>query len=105
METVMLMVMTTCFVRILIVLALLRQAIGTQAVPPAQVVTGLAAARFDQVADELQRAIKGLQRYCAAGDFVRGRFAHAFFNRRFGGGFRAGLTFAGHITCADLNAA
>lgn len=36
------MVMTTCFVRILIVLALLRQAIGTQAIPPAQVVTGLA---------------------------------------------------------------
>lgn len=37
------MIMTTCFVRILIVLALLRQAIGTQAIPPAQVVTGLAA--------------------------------------------------------------
>ncbi len=36
------MVMTTCFMRILIVLALLRQAIGTQAIPPAQVVTGLA---------------------------------------------------------------
>lgn len=36
------MIMTTCFVRILIVLALLRQAIGTQAIPPAQVVTGLA---------------------------------------------------------------
>ena len=36
------MVMTTCFMRILVVLALLRQAIGTQAIPPAQVVTGLA---------------------------------------------------------------
>ncbi|MAY73927.1 MAG: flagellar biosynthetic protein FliP [Phycisphaerae bacterium] len=36
------MLMTTCFVRILIVLALLRQAIGTQTVPPAQVITGLA---------------------------------------------------------------
>lgn len=36
------MVMTTCFVRILVVLALLRQAIGTQAIPPAQVITGLA---------------------------------------------------------------
>ncbi len=36
------MVMTTCFVRILIVLALLRQALGTQSIPPAQVVTGLA---------------------------------------------------------------
>ncbi len=36
------MLMTTCFVRILIVLALLRQAIGTQAIPPAQVVTSLA---------------------------------------------------------------
>lgn len=34
--------MTTCFVRILIVLGLLRQAIGAQSVPPAQVVTGLA---------------------------------------------------------------
>lgn len=36
------MLMTTCFVRIMIVLALLRQAMGTQAVPPAQVITGLA---------------------------------------------------------------
>jgi flagellar biosynthetic protein FliP len=36
------MIMTTCFVRILIVLSLLRQAIGTQSIPPAQVVTGLA---------------------------------------------------------------
>lgn len=36
------MVMTTCFVRILIVLALLRQALGTQSIPPPQVVTGLA---------------------------------------------------------------
>jgi flagellar biosynthetic protein FliP len=36
------MLMTTCFVRILIVLALLRQAIGTQSIPPAQVVTSLA---------------------------------------------------------------
>lgn len=36
------MIMTTCFVRIMIVLALLRQAIGTQSIPPAQVVTGLA---------------------------------------------------------------
>jgi len=34
--------MTTCFMRILIVLALLRQAMGTQAIPPAQVVTALA---------------------------------------------------------------
>jgi len=36
------MLMTTCFVRLLVVLALLRQAIGTQSVPPAQVITGLA---------------------------------------------------------------
>ena len=36
------MLMTTCFVRLLVVLALLRQAIGTQSVPPAQVMTGLA---------------------------------------------------------------
>lgn len=36
------MIMCTCYVRILIVLALLRQAIGTQSIPPAQVVTGLA---------------------------------------------------------------
>jgi flagellar biosynthesis protein FliP len=34
--------MTTCFVRILIVLSLLRQAIGTQSLPPPQVITGLA---------------------------------------------------------------
>ena len=36
------MLMTTSFVRIMIVLALLRQALGTQSLPPAQVITGLA---------------------------------------------------------------
>ncbi len=36
------MLMTTSFVRIMIVLALLRQALGTQSLPPTQVVTGLA---------------------------------------------------------------
>ncbi len=36
------LLMTTCFVRILIVLALLKQAMGTQSLPPPQVVTGLA---------------------------------------------------------------
>jgi len=34
--------MTTCFVRIVIVLAMLRQAIGTQSLPPPQVTLGLA---------------------------------------------------------------
>ncbi len=36
------MLMTTSFVRILVVLALLRQAMGTQSLPPPQVITGLA---------------------------------------------------------------
>jgi len=36
------MLMTTCFVRILVVLALLRQAIGAQGLPPPQVTTALA---------------------------------------------------------------
>ena len=36
------LVMTTSFTRILIVLSLLRQAIGTQQLPPAQIMTGLA---------------------------------------------------------------
>lgn len=36
------MVMTTSFVRIVIVLALLKQALGTQTLPPSQVVIGLA---------------------------------------------------------------
>ncbi len=36
------MLMTTCFVRILIVLGLLKQAMGTATVPPAQVITALA---------------------------------------------------------------
>lgn len=36
------MVMTTSFIRIIIVLGLLRQAIGTQALPPSQVIMGLA---------------------------------------------------------------
>jgi len=35
------MVMTTSFIRIIIVLGLLRQAIGTQALPPSQVIMGL----------------------------------------------------------------
>jgi flagellar biosynthesis protein FliP len=36
------LLMCTCFVRILVVLALLRQALGTQTLPPAQVTTALA---------------------------------------------------------------
>jgi len=36
------LLMTTCFVRMLVVLSLLRQALGTQQLPPAQVVVGLA---------------------------------------------------------------
>ncbi len=37
-----LLIMTTCFVRIVVVLGLLRQAIGTQQLPPSQVITSLA---------------------------------------------------------------
>lgn len=37
-----LILMTTCFVRIIVVLALLRQAMGTQSLPPPQVTTALA---------------------------------------------------------------
>lgn len=52
--------MTTSFVRILVVLGLLRQAIGTQSLPPPQVMTGLAlfmtllvmAPTFDRVYEE-----------------------------------------------------
>ncbi len=36
------LLMTTCFVRIVVVLGLLRQAIGTQQLPPSQVITTLA---------------------------------------------------------------
>ena len=36
------LLMTTCFVRIIVVLGLLRQAIGTQNLPPSQVITALA---------------------------------------------------------------
>ncbi|MCC6125566.1 MAG: flagellar type III secretion system pore protein FliP [Pirellulales bacterium] len=36
------LLMTTCFVRIIVVLSLLRQAIGTQQLPPSQVITTLA---------------------------------------------------------------
>jgi flagellar biosynthetic protein FliP len=36
------LMMTTCFVRIIVVLGLLRQAIGTQSLPPTQVITTLA---------------------------------------------------------------
>ncbi len=54
-----LLLMTTCFVRISIVLALLRQAIGAQAVPSNQVLAGLAlfmtAAIMAPVANEIQQ--------------------------------------------------
>jgi flagellar biosynthetic protein FliP len=36
------LLMTTCFVRVVVVLSLLRQAIGTQTLPPSQVITSLA---------------------------------------------------------------
>ena len=36
------LLMTTCFIRVIVVLALLRQAIGTQQLPPSQVITALA---------------------------------------------------------------
>ncbi|MCA9286287.1 MAG: flagellar type III secretion system pore protein FliP [Phycisphaerales bacterium] len=37
-----LLIMCTCFVRMVVVLSLLRQALGTQSLPPTQVITGLA---------------------------------------------------------------
>lgn len=37
-----LLLMTTCFVRIVVVLGLLRQALGTQTLPPSQVITSIA---------------------------------------------------------------
>jgi flagellar biosynthetic protein FliP len=37
-----LLLMTTCFIRIIVVLGLLRQAIGTQQLPPSQVITSVA---------------------------------------------------------------
>jgi flagellar biosynthetic protein FliP len=37
-----LLMMTTCFVRIVVVLGLLRQALGTQQLPPSQVITSIA---------------------------------------------------------------
>ena len=36
------LMMTTCFIRIVIVLGLLRQALGTQQLPPTQVITSIA---------------------------------------------------------------
>jgi flagellar biosynthesis protein FliP len=36
------LLMTTCFVRVIVVLSLLRQALGTQQLPPTQVITALA---------------------------------------------------------------
>ena len=35
------LLMTTCFVRIIVVLGLLKQALGTQQLPPSQVVTAI----------------------------------------------------------------
>ena len=36
------LLMTTCFVRVVVVLSMLRQALGTQSLPPNQVITSLA---------------------------------------------------------------
>ena len=36
------LLMTTCFVRVIVVLGLLRQALGTQQLPPSQVITSIA---------------------------------------------------------------
>jgi flagellar biosynthetic protein FliP len=36
------LLMTTCFVRVIVVLGLLRQALGTQSLPPSQVITSIA---------------------------------------------------------------
>lgn len=60
------MVMCTCFVRFIVVLGLLKQALGTQSLPPAQIITGLAffmtilvmAPTFQRIHDE---AIKPYQ--------------------------------------------
>ena len=64
------LLMTTCFVRIVVVLGLLRQAIGTQQLPPSQVITSLALFMtllimtpvWKQVYDEADRALHAASR-------------------------------------------
>lgn len=77
--------MMTCFVRIVIVLSLLRQALGTQQLPPAQIITGLSifltllamAPTFDQVRKKaidpyLNGTLQQPQAVAAAGLELRG---------------------------------
>lgn len=77
--------MMTCFVRIVIVLSLLRQALGTQQLPPAQIITGLSifltllamAPTFDQVRKKaidpyLNGTMQQPQAVAAAGLELRG---------------------------------
>ena len=49
------LLMTTCFVRIIVVLGLLRQALGTQQLPPSQVIT------FDHVVFDAAGDVAGLE--------------------------------------------
>ncbi len=79
-----LLLMMTCFVRMLIVLVLLRQALGTQQLPPSQVLIGLAlfmtilvmaptwqAIRTDAVDPYMNGQITQLEAIHAAGDHLR----------------------------------
>ena len=54
------LLMTTCFVRIVVVLSLLRQALGTQQLPPSQVITSIAL--FLTLADHVAGLEAGLRR-------------------------------------------
>jgi len=87
------LLMTTCFVRIVVVLGLLRQALGTQQLPPSQVITSMAlfltllimAPVWKQVYDEAifpytnQRI--GLEEACHAGVAPIRRFMSAQIER------------------------
>lgn len=62
-------ILCTCFTRVLIVMSLMRQAMGTQSLPPAQIITGLALfITFVVMAPTFQRMYdEGIQPY-ASGD-------------------------------------
>jgi type III secretion protein R len=75
------LLMTTCFVKIAVVLSILRSAIGTPQVPPTQVVTGLALILTLYVmaptGERMYRAVKPVLGMAEGADFASGQTIEA----------------------------
>jgi type III secretion protein R len=75
------LLMTTCFVRIAVVLSILRSAFGTAQVPPSQVLTGLALLLtlfvMAPTGERIYRAVEPVLGLGAGADLVSGESVHA----------------------------